>query len=89
MYPAYIHLTPDGAWALYAGDGSEAEPVLLAVGDAFEPGVAMPDAVAGLEAWAAANGYTLVTPRFAGADVPLDALNEPEFYDDAFGDGRE
>lgn len=81
MYPAHIRLTPDGDWGLYDGDGSETEPVLLAVGDPFEPGVAIWDAVASLEAWAHDHGYTLVTPHFVGDDVPLDSLIAPDDTD--------
>lgn len=78
MYPAIIRLTSDGYWALYAGDGSDADAELLALGPAFEPGAAILDAVADLEAWAVKYGYTLVTPAFGGDDVPLDALITPD-----------
>jgi len=85
MEPAYIQLTPDGDWAVYWGDGSEDEPYVLAVGQPFEPGAAMRDAIAELEAWAEANGYALVTPNYNPNDVPLESLIEPEIYDDVFG----
>ena len=88
--PAYIQVTPEGDWAVYWGDGSEGEPYILAVGQPFEPGAAMQAAIAELEAWAGASGYTLVTPQFTPGDVPLDRLIEPEIYDDVFGrDGAE
>lgn len=85
MESAYIQLTPDGDWAVYWGDGTEAEPTLLALGRPFEPGAAMQGAIAELEGWAVDNGYTLVTPAFHPAEVPLDSLIEPDVYNDVFG----
>lgn len=86
MQPAYIQLTPDNYWALYYGDSGEFTPYLLVTGRAFEPGADIREAVAELEAWANANGYTLVTPHYHGGDdIALDTLIEPEIYEEIFG----
>jgi len=81
---AYIGLTGDGYWALFQEDAS-GEPVLLAVGDPFEPGDAIRPAVAALTEWAAAYGYRIVTPRYGLSEVSLEDLIEPEVFDEILG----
>ncbi|MDX2161555.1 MAG: hypothetical protein SF162_09540 [bacterium] len=72
---AYVDVNADGYWALFEGDGSEDEPILLAVGDVFEPGAPIREVMEGLESWAAANDYVIVPPAYSKrADLDLDDL---------------
>jgi hypothetical protein len=83
---AYIGLTDDGYWALFYGDGTEYERYALTVGQPFEPGAAIQDAVAELARLALENGYDVIVPHYGLHDIPLLDVIEPEFYDEAFGD---
>jgi hypothetical protein len=83
---AYIGLTDDGYWALFYGDGTEDERCVLTVGQPFEPGEAIQDAVAELARLALENGYDVIVPHYGLHDIPLQDVIEPEFYDEAFGD---
>ncbi|NJO84481.1 MAG: hypothetical protein HC828_18050 [Blastochloris sp.] len=78
IHTVYIGLTDDEYWALFLGDGTEDEPYPIVVHTPFEPGDAIRQAVADLTAWAAANRYTLVTPKYSRAKLP------PSFYTDTF-----
>jgi hypothetical protein len=81
---AYICLSDDQEWTLYYGDGSESERYPLAVGASFEPGEAIIEAVAALEAWAHENGYTLIVPHYGMRDAALQDLIEPEVFEEVF-----
>ena len=83
---AYIGLTDDGYWALFYGDGTEAERYVLTVGQPFEPGAAIQDAVAELARLARENGYDVIVPHYGLHDVALQDVIEPEVYDEVFDD---
>ena len=71
---AYVDVNSDGFWTLYAGDGSEDEPEVLAVGDPFEPGTSILDVMDGLQAWATENDYVIMQPAYSQGDANLDDL---------------
>jgi hypothetical protein len=83
-HPAYISLNTDAEWTVFAGDGSEETLMPLAIGQLFEPGEAILDAVAELQAWADENGYDLVTPHYHLHDIALQDLIEPDIYNQIF-----
>jgi hypothetical protein len=82
---AYIGLTDEYEWGVFYGDGTEAEPILLAVGQPFIPGGEIRDAVTMLEAWAQENGYQLLPPDYSTKACSLLDLIEPEIFTDVFG----
>jgi len=82
---AYICLTDDNVWAIAAGDGSEQERQIIAVGEPFDER-RIREAVGALEAWADANGYTLMPPDYSLSEWSLTDLIEPEVFDQVFGD---
>ena len=81
--PAYICLTDDHYWALADENG------LLAVGRPFEAGADIREATAELEAWAAENGYVLVTPEYTTDTWSLEDLIEPEVFNEVFSEADE
>ncbi|MBE2272589.1 MAG: hypothetical protein IAE80_30425 [Anaerolinea sp.] len=86
---AYICLTDDNHWAVVAGDGSDIDRMILAVGAAFDEN-AINDAVADLEAWAQANDIELAAPEFPIlCDWALEDLIEPEVFEQVFQDRTE
>lgn len=83
---AYLCLTDDNHWAIVAGDGSESERMILAVGDPFDMN-AISQSVAELDAWAKANDILLSAPEFPiMCDWSLEDLIEPEVFAQVFGD---
>jgi hypothetical protein len=82
---AYIGLTDEYEWAVFFGDGTEDEPIILAVGQPFVPGRAIREAVESLEVWAAENGYQLAPPDFCTQSWSLFDLIEPEIISDVMG----
>ncbi|HLU09925.1 MAG TPA: hypothetical protein VK003_09685 [Oceanobacillus sp.] len=82
---AYLGLTDEQDWAIFYGDGTEDEPIILAVGRPFTPGDDIWDAVAELEAWAQENGYYLMPPKYSTRLWALQDLIEPEIFDEIFG----
>jgi len=82
---AYIELTQDNCWALYYGDGTESEKILLAVGRPFELGADIQAAMVELEQWAWENGFEVDAPLYSAPDVSLEDLIEPEVFDEVFG----
>jgi hypothetical protein len=82
---AYLGLTDEQDWAVFYGDGTEDEPVIIAVGRPFTPGDDIRDAVAELEAWAHENGYVLAPPDYSTREWALQDLIEPEIFDEIFG----
>jgi hypothetical protein len=75
---AHIGLTDEYEWGVFYGDGTEAEPILLAIGQPFIPGGEIHDAVTMLEAWAQENGYQLLPPDYSTKACSLLDLIEPE-----------
>ncbi len=76
---AYVDVNAEGYWALFEGDGTEDEPILLAVGDAFEPGDPINEVMDGLQSWAGENGYVILPPVYSkNDDVNLDDLLSDE-----------
>ncbi|MFN8527452.1 MAG: hypothetical protein U0670_02435 [Anaerolineae bacterium] len=72
---AYVDVNAEGFWALFEGDGSEDERVLLALGDEFVPGAPINEVMDGLTAWATENDYVILPAVFTGSDdVNLDDL---------------
>ncbi len=71
---AYIDVNADGLWALYAGDGSDDEPQVLAVGEAFEPGAPIREVMDALQAWADANDTVIIPPDYSKQDANFDDL---------------
>lgn len=82
---AYLGLTDDYEWAVFFGDGTEDEPIILAVGQPFVPGRAIREAVESLEAWAEENGYQLAPPDYCAPTCSLLDLIEPEIVADVLG----
>ena len=71
----YVDVNHDGFWALFEGDGSEDEPLLLALGDEFIPGAPILEVMDGLQAWAADNDYVILPPLYSKRDdLDLDDL---------------
>lgn len=66
---AYVDVNTEGYWALFEGDGTEDTPILLAVGDLFEPGDPINEVMDGLQAWANENGYVIVPPAYSKNDT--------------------
>ena len=82
----YLCLTDDNHWAVVAGDGSEPERMILAIGDPFDMDT-IHQSVADLDAWAQANDIDLTSPEFPIlCNWTLEDLIEPEVYDQVFGD---
>jgi hypothetical protein len=82
---AYLCLTDDNRWAIVAGDGSDPERMILAIGDPFDMN-AISQAVADLDAWAKANDIVLAPPDFTiMCDWTLEDLIEPEVFAQVFG----
>ncbi len=82
---AYICLTDDNHWAVVAGDGSEPERMILAVGEPFDMNT-INQSVAELDTWAKANDVQLSSPEFpVMCDWSLEDLIEPEVYEQVFG----
>lgn len=74
---AYVSLNDEGRWALFAGDGSEDFPEVLAVGDPFEPGESIRAVMEQLEYWASENDYVIVPPDYSkNDDISLDDLTD-------------
>lgn len=83
---AYICLTDDNHWAVVAGNGSEADRIVLAVGAPFDEN-SISEAITELDAWAQANDIELAAPEFPIlCDWALEDLIEPEVYDQVFGE---
>lgn len=83
---AYLCLTDDNHWAVVAGDGSEPERMILAIGDPFDMDT-IRQSVADLDAWAQANDIDLTSPEFPIlCNWTLEDLIEPEVFDQVFGD---
>jgi hypothetical protein len=83
---AYLCLTDDNHWAVVAGDGSEPERMILAIGDPFDMDT-INQSVADLDAWAQANDIDLTSPEFPIlCNWTLEDLIEPEVFDQVFGD---
>lgn len=82
---AYLGLTDDQDWAVFHGNGTEDEPIIVAVGRPFTPDDDIREAVAELEAWAHENGYTLTPPDYSTREWALQDLIEPEIFDEIFG----
>jgi len=83
---AYLCLTDDNHWAVVAGDGSEPERMILAIGDPFDMDT-INQSVADLDAWAKANDIDLTSPEFPIlCNWTLEDLIEPEVFDQVFGE---
>ncbi len=83
---AYLCLTDDNHWAVVAGDGSDDERVILAIGDPFDMNT-INQSVADLDAWAKANEIELSSPDFPIlCEWSLEELIEPEVFAQVFGD---
>jgi hypothetical protein len=84
-HKAYIGLNEENHWTLYYGDGTESERYVLAVGECFEPGDGIRQAMVDLENWAWEHGYELDAPLYSTTEISLGDLIEPEVFDDVFG----
>ncbi len=81
---AYLCLTDDNHWAIVAGDGSEPERMILAVGDPFDMDT-INQSVAELDSWAKANDVELSSPEFPIlCNWTLEDLIEPEIFAQVF-----
>ncbi len=81
---AYIGLNEENCWTLYYGDGSEDQQYILAIGQPFELGDVIRQAVSELQQWAWENGYEIDAPLYSKMDVSIREMVGEEIFDELF-----